>query len=424
MTDRGLAQTYAPPVTGDYGGAGPFEVFLKTFTHPVYPTANGQTLTVSVYHPGAVLNPSLPTVFMAHGFSSPVGEAASYSALLTNVASQGYNVVFAPYEGGVGLNIAMRFDELVTGFSAAVANYGLNTARVGFVGHSYGAGFLPAVIRHLMMGKASQFRAGHSWGGTAAFMFSMAPGYAFSGNGETSVKNTQAIHFPANLNVVVQVFYDDAVVNDPRVAMDIFYNITTLNSQKDFLTVYGDSHGTPAQVANHFLPNTGANVPSTSLQAWAILRHVDALAAWTFAGDVAAREIALGNGAPAQIYQGSWSDGASVVPLGVTDIPAPVAYPPSSGFGAVFWTSAVNPRGAFPLVSGPPRIRSFQRAASQASLVVDGLLVDHRYRLQRSPDLSQGSWIDGTEFTATSTSQTLTDGLPNASRQFWRVSAP
>jgi hypothetical protein len=58
------------------------------------------------------------------------------------------------------------------------------------------------------------------------------------------------------------------------------------------------------------------------------------------------------------------------------------------------------------------------------SMAVQGLLVDHRYRLQRSPDLSEGSWIDGPDFTATSTLQTLTDSVPLAARQFWRVLAP
>jgi hypothetical protein len=418
------AQTYAPPAPGEFGGPGPHPVKATQLANPVYPTANGRALTVSVFHPGPEPDPARPTIFVAHGFASPVGESGSYGALLTNLASHGYNVVFSPYEGGAGLNIAMRFDQLVTGFAAAVASHGLNTRQVGFVGHSYGGGFLPAVCRHLLMGQASQFRAGQTWGGTAAFLFSMAPAYAFSGNGQTGVKESQAIVVPPNLTVVVQVFADDTAVVDPRVAVDVFYNLTTLNQQKDFITVRSDRHGTPVQVADHFLPNTGSNVPATSLQAWAIFRPLDALAAYTFTGDAAARSIALGNGSAAQTYLGAWSDQVPVEPLVVTDTPSPAAFPPSEGYSAVQWTSAVNPRGAFPLVSGPPRISQFRPEAGQMVLVVDGLLAEHRYRWQSSPDPTATAWAEGPDFTASQPRQTFMESGPEAPHQFWRLLAP
>ncbi|HUA68791.1 MAG TPA: hypothetical protein VMA13_09615 [Candidatus Saccharimonadales bacterium] len=58
------AQTYAPPTNGDYGGLGPFNVFVDTFTNPAYPSANGTNLIVSVFHPNMTINPSLPTIFL------------------------------------------------------------------------------------------------------------------------------------------------------------------------------------------------------------------------------------------------------------------------------------------------------------------------------------------------------------------------
>ena len=90
------------------GGTGPYTVYVDGFTNPIYPTANGETLIVSVYHPNATINPSLPSIFFGHGYTSPIGNAADYSALLTNLASWGYNVVFSPYEGGVSASIAKR----------------------------------------------------------------------------------------------------------------------------------------------------------------------------------------------------------------------------------------------------------------------------------------------------------------------------
>jgi hypothetical protein len=421
------AQSYALPTNGDYGGSGPFNVSVDTFTNPVFPFENGTNLVVSVFHPNATINPSLPTVFFAHGYTDPVGNAADYGGLLTNLASQGYNVVFSPYEGGtIPPTIAQRFDELTSGFEAAVTNYSLNTNQVGFAGHSYGGGFLPAVIQHEMMGMADQPNAGpnagHFWGGTAAFFYSMAPGYAYDGGGQTGVTGSQTISFPANLNVIEQVYFDDTSVADPRVAIDIFYNCTTLNRQKDFLTVYGDNHGMPQQVANHFLPTSGSAETSTNLQAWAIFRHLDALAAYTFTGDTNAQVIALGNGASAETYEGVWSDGTNVVPMGVTDIPNPTNYSP--GPYIVQWSNLANPRGKFPLASGPPQISGMTASPGQVMLTVTNLLSRHSYVEQTSPDLTPGDWTNNVSFVPAQTSQSFTNAIVSSPNQFWRIYAP
>lgn len=417
------AQTYAPPLAGDFGGAGPFTVFVDTVTNPVYPAANSQALTVSVYHPDVTINPAFPTILFAHGYTSPVGDPAVYSALLTNLASHGHNVVFSPYEGGVGLNIPRRFDELITGFNAAVTNFGLNTAQIGFVGHSYGAGFLPAVIQHVMMGKASQFRAGKTWGGTAAFIFALAPGYTYDGGGQTGISGSQTIAFPTHLNLGCMVFFDDSI-NDPRVALDVFYNCTTLNSQKEFFSVFSDNHGTPLQVASHFLSTTSNNMTSTSLQAWAIFRKIHALATWTFSGHATARELALGNSTTNETFTGVWSDNVPVTPLQVSDVPSPAAYPASGNYAAVSWSSAANPRKDFPLASGPPVIADFSLGDEAAVLTTDNLLPGHRYTLQTATNMSSGIWSDAVNFSAVQASQVLTNAAGESSRKFWRLFAP
>ena len=370
------SQTYAPPAAGEFGGNGPYTVAIDTFTNPTYPVANGQTLTVSIYHPSGEINPALPTIFVAHGITDPIGRAADYEALLSDLASQGYNVVFSPYEGFTSASNPDRFDELTTGFDAAVAKYDLDTERVGFAGHSFGGGLLPAVIQHEMMGLSDLYTAGHHWGGKAAFMFSMAPGYAFDGGGETGVTSSQAISFPANLNVIEQVYDDDPSIADPRLAIDIFYNISTVLSQKDFLTVYGDDHGMPAQVAGHFLPNTFFLQTSTSLQAWAVLRHLDALAAYTFTGDAVAQQIALGNGVPSETNEGVWSDGVPVRPMGVTDAPNGETY--STGPYWAQWNSPDNPRGIFPLVNSRPHLGNISTRLSVGTgdnVLIGGFIV-------------------------------------------------
>jgi hypothetical protein len=341
------ANSIPPPQAGDYGSTGPYSVSVETFPNPVYTAPAGTNpLDVSIYHPDAIIDPGRPTVFFAHGYSDNNGIAASYDALLRNLASQGYNVVFSPYEGNsAGINIPKRFDELTTGFEAAVTNYGLNTAAIGFAGHSYGGGFLPAVIQHEMMGVADQSGTpGHHWGATAAFAYSMAPGLAYGG-----LPVTQTISLPANLNLVEQAYNDDHTWADPRLAIDVFYNSTIPASQKDFLTVYGDSQESPAQVANHFLPTTPSS--SSELQPWGVFRHIDALAAYTFTGDATAKALALGGGVPAETYMGRWSDGVPVVPMGATDYPSPSDY--FDGSYAADWDSAANPRRNLQLVPVP-----------------------------------------------------------------------
>jgi hypothetical protein len=420
------AQTYPMPALGEFGGAGPFSVAVNTFTNPIYPTASGgDTLVVSVYHPTGPINPALPTIFFAHGYTTPIGNANNYLNILNNLASWGYNVVFSPYEGGASPNIPLRFDELATGFEAAVTNYNLNTTRVGFAGHSYGGGFLPSMILHEMMGKADLYRAGHFWGGTAAFFYAMAAGYVYSGGGQTGVTVPQAISFPTNLNVIEQVFADDTTIDDPRVPMDVFYNITTPNSQKDFIIVHGESHGTNTVVANHFLPNALTNA-DTPLQAWAILRRLDALAAWTFAGDTNARPLALGNGVATQIYEGIWSDQTPVAPLDVTDIPDPTVFP--SSYVVINWNSAANPR-PYALFSGPPVISSIGVSAGRVLVTVTNLLMNHNYIEQQTTDLSSANWSNAISFAATSGesasgSTRLTNTVGSSRIQFWRIVMP
>src|SRR5258706_16212527 len=102
--------------------------------------------------------------------------------------------------------------------------------------------------------------------------------------------------------------------------------------------------------------NRGCGIHHESMQAWGFFRHMDPLAAYTFTGDAAAKIIALGNGAAAETYEGAWSYGTNVIRLGVTDLPDPTAY--AAGPYVVQWSDAANPRGNYPLVSGPPIITS------------------------------------------------------------------
>jgi|SRR5881394_1837002 len=166
-------------------------------------------------------------------------------------------------------------------------------------------------------------------------------------------------------------------------------------------------------------------MPSSSLQAWAILRHIDhidALADYTFTGNISAWRIALGNGAVDETYVGAWSDGVSVVPTGATDIPNPSNYP--TGPFVADWNLVANPRLRFPLVSGPPQISGLSVATGQAMFTVSGLPIDHNYLEQVCSDFGTVNWSNALSFVATQSSQSFTNAIGNSVREFWRIQVP
>jgi hypothetical protein len=82
--------------------------------------------------------------------------------------------------------------------------------------------------------------------------------------------------------------------------------------------VRSDEHGTPALVADHFLPLSGSGNPPDALDFYGPWKLHDALQ------DCATRwqdcQVALG-GTARQRYMGRWSDGVAVTPLQVSGSP-------------------------------------------------------------------------------------------------------
>ncbi len=289
-----------PPITSGYGADGPFSVDVQTFSSPLFLGRN-----VSVFLPDGATGP-VPTIFFAHGFDGDL--PIFYNGILNHLATRGYGAVFSPYTS-LGTDQALRYAQMFAGFKKAFTEFPtlLDPTRVGFVGHSLGGGALPAL--------ALQGLVNEGWGGSGAFLYNMAPWYSYE------VSQAELETFPSHVKMIMQIFDDDRV-NDHRMAIDLFENINIPDSEKDFITTFSDSNGGMLLDADHFVPLGATGSPQVDgLDFYGIHRLIDALADYTFTGNLDGKNVALGGGSPEQTFMGEWPDTTPVTPLAVTDDP-------------------------------------------------------------------------------------------------------
>lgn len=124
---------------------------------------------------------------------------------------------------------------------------------------------------------------------------------------------------PSDLLAQVLVGSDDTTVGDAD-ARAIWPLLQALPvSQRDYVTVRSDAHGTPPLDADHeMVGTTGARGEENAMDWYALWRPFDALIACAETGEDCA--IALGD-TPEHRDMGRWSDGTPVTPLQITDGP-------------------------------------------------------------------------------------------------------
>ncbi|MCY7348165.1 MAG: hypothetical protein LH614_18390 [Pyrinomonadaceae bacterium] len=290
------------PLSGEYGGAGGFAVAHQSIAHP----NPNVPAPVSVFLPSnATAGNRLPVVFFAHGYGS--FRFQGYEDLLRQLASNGYIVVFAPYTDNYQTTHADRYEQMWSGFQIAVQHYGnlMDTTRIGFAGHSYGAGAVPELARRAVA---------LGWGANGLFLFPMAAYYSW-GNGYNSI--------PATAKLIVQVFGDDTTV-DPLIAQnDIWNRLPQITERK--WQVIRTAKTMCALNAGHDAPNTGiasdadGGGNTNGQDYWGIWRRLHALADYTFNSNAAAKDVAFGRDA----RMGRWHFPVlrPVNPLEATDSP-------------------------------------------------------------------------------------------------------
>ncbi|WP_157811798.1 T9SS type A sorting domain-containing protein [Tenacibaculum sp. SZ-18] len=291
-----------PAITSGYGSFGTNGISVSYITND-----NFLARDISVFYPKGITT-AVPTIFFLHGWG---GIYPSFSQeTINNLVSNGYAVVHVPYKS-FGVTNAERYTTLFDGFVKAAQNLPniIDTSRVGFYGHSLGGGAVPRISYRLF--------TENNWGANGKFIYCDAPYYSFE-LGTSSLAN-----FPTDCKMLT-VLYDKDDINDLRMGMDVFNNISIDSNNKDCIIVYPDSVSGYVYEANHSeAAQYTTNSVYNAYDYYITFRLLNALADYTFTGNLTAKDIALGNGSAAQVSMGS-----QLNPLTVTDNPSPI-YPES-----------------------------------------------------------------------------------------------
>jgi hypothetical protein len=336
-----------PAPTDAFGGSGPYAVVRESFPSPDWP---GHIVTV--FRPDGAAG-RRPTWFFAHGFAGT--DPAFYEEFLTHLASHGEVVVFSPYPTEL-LRVAQNYTTMYDGFTAAVQRYAdiIDTTRVGFAGHSYGGGAVPAIALRAIREQG--------WGSNGVALLLLAPWYTYF------VSDADLAAFPQNTRAVIEVYEDDTM-NDHRMAIDVFNHLALPDANKEFLMLRSDRINGYDYAANHMVP-TGANTPRAgasfdALDGWGVLRMAQALSAAAWQQDATGRAIAFGHGSAEQVQMGVTPDGRALRPMMETLSAVPLF--PSSRYLQP-WTGALNPRplSAVPNPPASPHLSNLSARAHSA----------------------------------------------------------
>jgi acetyl esterase/lipase len=258
------------------------------------PVSNRVSLYTFRPFKGAV---SLPCILFCPAFGSD--NPIEYRGMIERIVQNGAVVLFPTYTSRVftrsSAEIGMRTDEL---FTLALHNVGafIDTSRIGFVGHSYGAGILPSIVERVID------RQG--WGSNGTFLYLMSPWY-FPGTSERELA-----HFPQSCGVLVQVFANDNI-NDPRIGSNLFQMLKLPLDHKEFCVVASPSGN--RKVRADFRVPFGDDSPGgfdNVLDTMALYRTIDSLCEGTFGGKRSAFTFVFGSGITRKIPLGDTTDSA------------------------------------------------------------------------------------------------------------------
>lgn len=311
----GIGQTYVGPIPEPligYGASGPYDITKQNLPAPLWPERS-----IWVYTPSGVSEP-VPAIFFCHAYGADsidgsIPGLTLYQGLINQLVSQGFGVVFVPYPGpgDIPATASERYQHMEAGIVAAARRFAsiLDSTRVGFVGHSFGAGATLALSFNAYVGR--------NWGLNGRFVYAMAPWY------QLAISDQERADYPANVNLLVQVFEDDTE-NDHRMAIDFFRSLPIPDGNKDYLYLKSGAIDGYNYLANHGVPITSnaLETPYDAYDSYAIHRPLHALAAYSLLADAEAFNTALGGGSNEQVTLPSFQSEV-LPPLEVSDTPVP-----------------------------------------------------------------------------------------------------
>ncbi len=300
-----------PKPSSGYGADGEHTPAVISFANPAFPSNN-----ILIYYP-ADIGTKVPTIFYSHAFGG--NNPVNITAMLDFVAKKGYAIVFVPYQT-IGPTVEQRYANLLAGFRKAARDYPaiIDTTKVGFMGHSFGGG--------ASFANAYKCFTENNWGSQGRFIYALAQWYSYN------ISQDDLRNFPADTKLLTELF-DDDVINDHRMAIDIFNNINIPSDEKDLLLLQSDTLNGYVYVADHAVPNTTV---FDAYDYYAYYRFIDALCDYTFNKNPLGKATALGNGSAAQVTMPG-----GLKPLVYADYPV-VQYPESRYLYPC--DSTINPR--------------------------------------------------------------------------------
>lgn len=291
------------PLSGDYGSFGPYAVTRQFILNPE-PNAPAP---VSIFIPSnASPQNKVPAVFFGHGFGGISYQF--YENLLRQLASNGYIVVFSPYNSSIPETHAARYNQLWTGFLTAVQQNStiIDTTRVGFAGHSYGAGATPEMARR---------GAQQGWGTNGLFMFVMAPWFNWGTNME---------QIPSSAKMIIQLYWDDTV-NQHLIAQNDIWNRLPQVTEKRWQVIRASQTNCVLEAGHNVPVSDGGNQTdaiSNGYDYWGVWRRLHALSVYTFTGNQTAKNVAYGVDANMGKWRGIFAS-RPISPIVTTDFPVP-----------------------------------------------------------------------------------------------------
>ncbi len=293
--------THQGPIPPRDGGFGSWGNETPAAPESFQFVSQGYTNTVTIYYPAGQTSPA-PTLFFAPGWNIA---CESYAEVFHFWVSQGYVAVCDDYHedsGAIGGQMRDSFVEAVNRYPTRI-----DTGKIGLMGHSSGGGLLPSTAYYLVKTKG--------WGGANGentFLFSSAPWIDFD------ITDAMVADYPTGIKWIMHTYENDPGT-DRRTFIELFENLPVPDSEKDFITLRADTVDGYDYQAVHSVIATGDGYGVfDALDDYGVFRLLDALADYTFTGNLTAKNVALGDGSDAQLDMGGLRDLIS------TDDPRPV----------------------------------------------------------------------------------------------------